>query len=140
LFAQNTAPVVDDIPDQTIAEGATFATIALNDYVADVETPDADIVWTYTGNTDLTVSIVSQVATITIPDVDWNGNETITFTATDDDATDPLFDSDAATFTVTAVNDVPVVSDIPNQTIDEGNTFASINLDNQVILISLSAL
>ena len=39
--------------------------------------------WTYTGNTELTVTIVNRVATITIPTADWNGAETITFTATD---------------------------------------------------------
>ncbi len=40
--------------------------------------------WTYSGNTALTVSIdVNRVATITIPDANWNGAETITFTATD---------------------------------------------------------
>jgi len=48
------------------------------------------------------------VATITIPSVNWNGSETITFTATDDDATSPLSASNAATFTVTPVNDAPV--------------------------------
>ncbi len=77
----NEAPVVSGIPDQTIAEGATFATIILDDYVADVDNADSQITWTYTGNTALTVSIVNRVATITIPSADWNGSETITFTA-----------------------------------------------------------
>ena len=63
------------------------------------------------------MSIVDRVATITIPSVDWNGAETITFKATDPGR---LFDDDAAMFTVTAVNDPPVVSDIPDQTIAEG--------------------
>ena len=49
-------------------------------------------------------------------------------------ATDPgrLWDDDAAMFTVTAVNDPPVVSDIPDQTIAEGSSFATITLDNYV--------
>ena len=79
-----TGPVVSDIPDQTIAEGATFATVDLDALVDDVDDADASIVWTYAGNTELTVSIdINRVATITIPDVDWFGQETITFTATD---------------------------------------------------------
>ena len=125
----NDAPVVSDIPNQTIAEGATFATISLDDYVTDIDNTDNEITWTATGATQLSVAIVSRVATITIPNADWNGSETITFTATDPGL---LSDSDPATFTVTAVNDAPIVLDIPNQTIPEGATFTQINLDNYV--------
>ena len=95
----NNAPDVTDIPDQTIDEGSSFTTINLNDYVSDVETADADIVWSWAGNTALSVSIVGQVATIGTPYPDWTGMETITFTATDAGL---LTDSDTATFTVTA--------------------------------------
>jgi hypothetical protein len=102
-------PVVSDIPDQTIAEGSTFATINLDDYVSDVDNTDAEMTWTHSGATELTVSInASRVATITIPNEDWNGSETITFTATDPGL---LSDSDAAIFTVTPVNDPPVAAD-----------------------------
>ena len=130
VTAVNDAPVVTDIPNQTIAEGASFVTIALDGYVSDVDNTDAEMTWTYSGNTALTVSInASRVATITIPNADWNGNETITFRATDPGA---LFSSDPATFTVTAVNDAPVVTDIPNQTIAEGASFVTIALDGYV--------
>ena len=125
----NDAPVVSDIPDQTVAEGASFTTINLDDYVFDIDDSDEDLDWSFSGNTDLTINIVEQVATITIPDADWNGFETITFTATDPD---DLFDEDDATFTVTAVNDAPVVTGIPDQTILEGASFATIYLDSYV--------
>ena len=127
--AVNDAPVVTTIPDQTIDEGSTFATINLDDYVSDIDNLDSEIAWTYSGNTQLTVDITARVATITIPDIDWNGAETITFTATDPGL---LSDNDAAVFTVNAVNDPPVVAGIPDQTIDEGSTFATINLDDYV--------
>ncbi|MCP4569455.1 MAG: hypothetical protein GY841_17910, partial [FCB group bacterium] len=129
VTGDNDAPVVTDIPDQTIDEGLTFATINLDDYVSDIDNADAEIVWTYSGNSALTVDITARVATITIPSIDWNGAETITFRATDPGT---LFDEDAATFTVNAVNDAPVVTDIPDQTIDEGLTFTTINLDDFV--------
>ncbi|MBE3140210.1 MAG: hypothetical protein IMZ53_06475, partial [Thermoplasmata archaeon] len=122
-------PVVTDIPDQTIAEGSSFATIALDNYVSDADNTDAQMTWTYSGNSQLSVSIVARVATITIPNLDWNGAEMITFRATDPGL---LWDDDAATFTVTAVNDPPVVTDIPSQTIAEGSSFATIALDNYV--------
>ena len=125
-FAQ-TAPVVADIPGQTIAEGSTFVTISLDDYVSDAEDADSALSWSYTGNTDLLVSIdADRVATIGIPDVDWYGSETITFIATDSSL---LSDSDPATFEVTAVNDAPVVGDIPGQTVAEGSTFTTVDLN-----------
>ena len=117
IEAVNDAPVVTGIPDQTIAEGESFVTISLDAYVADADNTDAEMTWSYSGNTDLTVSIVDRVATIGIPDADWNGAETITFKATDPGA---LWDDDAAVFTVTAENDAPVVTGIPDQTIAEG--------------------
>ena len=124
------APVVSDIPDQTIAEGESFTAINLTDYVTDPDNDVAtEIIWTYSGNTELLVDITANVATITVPSAQWNGSETITFTATDPGG---LFDSDAATFTVTAVNDPPVVSDIPDQTIAEGGSFTAINLTDYV--------
>ncbi len=119
VTAVNDPPVVSGIPDQTIAEGSTFATINLDDYVTDVDNTDAQMTWTYSGNSELTVSIVARVATITLPSLDWNGAETITFRATDPGA---LYGEDSATFTVTAENDPPVVT-------SETPTNNSINID-----------
>ena len=36
-YFDNTPPVVGGIPDQTVVEGGSFATINLDDYVSDVE-------------------------------------------------------------------------------------------------------
>ncbi|KAA3614966.1 MAG: tandem-95 repeat protein [Calditrichaeota bacterium] len=130
ITAVNDAPVVSDIPDQTISEGSTFTTIPLDNYVMDVDDADADISWVYSGNNQLTVTInASRVATITIPNINWSGSETILFKATD---TGALADSNSAIFVVNAVNDAPVVEGIPNQSIAEGETFATISLDNYV--------
>jgi len=128
---ENIAPNVTDIPGQTVSEGSSFSTINLNNYVSDIETSDANITWTYSGNSPYTVSIVNNIATVTIPNSNWYGSRTITFTATDDGA-GPLSDNDAATFTVNPVNDRPMVTDIPNQTIEEGESFTTITLDNYV--------
>jgi len=100
--------VVGDIPDQTIVEGASFATINLDDYVTDADNTDDQMTWTYSGESELTVSIDgNRVATITTPGADWSGNETpgadwsgnetITFRATDPGL---LYAEDDATFTV----------------------------------------
>ena len=130
IVGDNNPPVVSDIPDQTIDEGSTFTNINLDNYVTDVDDTNDEMTWTYSGNTDLIVSIdANRFAIITIPNENWTGSETITFRATDPGG---LWDEDAATFSVTAVNDAPIVTDIPDQTIDEGSTFTNINLDNYV--------
>jgi len=96
----STAPVVSDIPDQTIEEGETFATFDLDNYVTDPDNTDAELTWTHSGNSALSVNInsSSHVATITASS-GWNGSETITFRATDPDT---QYDEDSATFTVNA--------------------------------------
>ncbi len=124
------APVVAGIPDQTVAEDQPFATIPLDNYVTDPDTPLGDIQWTATGNILLSVNInaITHIATVTAP-ANWNGSETITFTATDPQNGTG---SDPVTFTATPVNDPPVVSGIPDQTIAEGASFLTITLDNYV--------
>jgi len=89
-------PVVSDIPNQQIAYGGGFTIIDLDDYVTDPDTPDNQIIWTYTGNTNIVISIIDRIAT-PAPAPGWWGNETITFIATDPTS---LFDSDSAVFTV----------------------------------------
>jgi hypothetical protein len=126
----NDPPVVDDIPDQDVDEGTAFATITLDDFVADADDADNTITWTSTGQTNLNVVITNRVATITVNDPEWNGSESIVFLAED-----PLGgqDSDTAVFTVTPVNDSPVVSDIPDLGISEGQGLAQgIDLDGFV--------
>ena len=122
-------PLTSDIPDQTVAKGETFSTFDLDDYVDDPDNADSELEWTYSGNTELTVSIdANHVATIGIPNSNWYGSETITFTAMDPDS---FFNLDSATFTVEN-NEAPAVSDIPDQTVNQGEEFAQISLDDYV--------
>jgi hypothetical protein len=130
LSWSNEPPVVSNIPDQSVAEGSAFATINLDDYVADPDNADDEITWTFSGDVDVTVTITDRVATLTADDPDWNGTDMVTFTAEDPDGET---DSDQATFTVTTVNDPPVVDAIPNQSIAEDSSFAQINLDDYVV-------
>jgi hypothetical protein len=125
----NDPPVVGDIPDQEIAEGDSFATIALDDFVTDADNDITTLMWTATGQTDLVVDITDRIATITVTDPEWNGSETITFQAEDPDGETG---SDQAIFTLTWVNDPPVIDVIPNQTIAEGGSFTPIDLNDYV--------
>jgi hypothetical protein len=115
-------PVISDIPNQTIAEGDSFAQITLDAYVSDPDDPDEDLVWTYSGNSQLSITIdVNRRATIAVPHPDWNGNETVTFRVTDPTG---LFDTDEATFTVTPVNDPPQITSAPLTGATQGSPYS----------------
>jgi PKD repeat protein len=128
MTSVNDAPVVSDISDQTILEDSSFATILLDNFVSDIEDAYSQITWTATGQTDLTITITDRVATIEAEN-NWYGIETITFIAQDSEG---LTSSDTAIFTVTSVNDAPVISDVGDQTIDEDFSFTSISLDQYI--------
>ena len=100
-------PLVSDIPDQTITQGFDFNPIYLDDFVTD-DTPDDEIVWTYTGNTNLFVDInPMRIAIISATNTEWTGSETVVFTATDPIG---LHSSDAVKFTVIEKPDLDSMS------------------------------
>ncbi|MCQ2106432.1 MAG: tandem-95 repeat protein [Fibrobacter sp.] len=127
---ENNAPSVNGIPGESIDEGGKFAPIKLDNYVSDDMDKPNQLKWSVTGNKKLKVSISpDRVATIETPDQYWNGNEDITFAATD---TKGAVGSETVNFNVESVNNPPVVAQIPDQTIDEGKKFAKIKLDDYV--------
>jgi len=123
-------PIVGDIPDEQVVEDVPFFVIDLNTLVDDANHADNEIMWTYSGNTDLTVDITAGLATIDAPD-NWFGDETITFRATDPDAN---YNEDAATFEATSVNDPPeVVSPIDDVLADENDPPINDHADLNVV-------
>ncbi len=110
---------LNGIPNQCITPGEDFVTFDLDDYVVG----DAPFSWSFSGNTDLAVTIGGgNVVTIGYP-YSWTGQETIIFTVMDGLGHTA---SDAAAFTV---SDHPVVGDIPNQTAP----FVPFDLDNYLL-------
>src|SRR4030042_3095663 len=69
--------VISGITDQSVQEGSLFNSIILDDYVTDYEYPDNVLTWRTVGNSELTVDIDpgTRIATVAIPDEDWNGTE-----------------------------------------------------------------
>ena len=59
--------VVANIPNQTIDECATFATITLDDYFSNLDHDDTEMICTYSGKTVLTMDITNRMATSGIP-------------------------------------------------------------------------
>src|SRR5690554_3445016 len=134
----NNPPEVKKIPNQTIAEKKKFSPIKLDDYVSDPDHEKNQIVWeTYVEPTnkkqaegDLSVEIdKNRIASVLTPDSYWYGEAKITFTATDGEFAS---DKTTAIFTVTPVNDPPVVKKHPDQVIQEKEYFESIYLDELV--------
>lgn len=81
---QNQLPVVAEIPDQILGLGGQFFAIALDQYVEDPDHARAQLTWTVSGARDLQVSIdARRIATVRAPSADWQGRETLTFTARD---------------------------------------------------------
>ncbi|MGE3309761.1 MAG: prenyltransferase/squalene oxidase repeat-containing protein [Limisphaerales bacterium] len=96
VSALHLPPQVSPIPDQTVTAPDAFATIQLDDFVADPDHADAEISWTVTGASAIQVAIVNRVVTLSYAG-GTTPSETLTFTATDPDG---LSDTVTATFTV----------------------------------------
>ncbi|HCG8512822.1 TPA: tandem-95 repeat protein, partial [Vibrio parahaemolyticus] len=132
----NDAPTVENaIADQELSEDFATYTIDLNDAFKD---SDSALNFSVSGNSNVLVSIENGIATIS-PTADWNGSETLTFTATD-----PSGESISQTvnFTVAPVADIvadkaTVVEDTPtiinvlsNDTFESTDKVVSLDADN----------
>ncbi|EPJ2794526.1 tandem-95 repeat protein, partial [Vibrio parahaemolyticus] len=137
--AVNDTPVVEsNIADQALAEDFTPYSIDLNTAFSDVDNVDGELTFSVSGNSNIQVAIVNGIATIT-PTADWNGSETLTFTATD-----PSGESISQTvnFTVAPVADIvadnaTVVEDTPtiinvlgNDTFEGKDKVVSLDAEN----------
>ncbi|TNZ93174.1 hypothetical protein CGK40_17360, partial [Vibrio parahaemolyticus] len=113
---------------------ATY-TIDLNDAFKD---SDSALNFSVSGNSNIQVAIVNGIATIT-PTADWNGSETLTFTATDPSGESV---SQPVNFTVAPVADIVadstnVVEDTPtiinvlgNDTFEGKDKVVSLDAEN----------
>ncbi|MDF4475273.1 tandem-95 repeat protein, partial [Vibrio parahaemolyticus] len=132
----NDAPTVENaIADQVLSEDFDTYTIDLNDVFKD---SDSSLEFSVSGNDNIQISIVNGVATIT-PTADWNGSETLTFTATD-----PSGESVSQTvdFTVAPVVDIEadsadvvegtptIINVLGNDTFESTDKVVSLDADN----------
>ncbi|EJL6735387.1 tandem-95 repeat protein [Vibrio alginolyticus] len=137
--AVNDTPVVEsNIADQTLAEDFTPYSIDLNTAFSDVDNADGELTFSVSGNSNIQVAIVNGIATFT-PTADWNGSETLTFTATDPSGESV---SQTVNFTVAPVADIvadkaTVVEDTPtiikvlgNDTFEGNDKVVSLDSNN----------
>ncbi|EJG0705958.1 tandem-95 repeat protein [Vibrio parahaemolyticus] len=132
----NDAPTVENaIADQELSEDFATYTIDLNDAFKD---SDSALNFSVSGNSNVLVSIENGIATIS-PTADWNGSETLTFTATDPNGESI---SQTVNFTVAPVADIvadkaTVVEDTPtiikvlgNDTFEDDGKVVSLDTNN----------
>lgn len=124
----NDGPAISNISDQNISEDAATAAIPFT--IGDVETPAAGLIVSASSsnptlvpsaNIGLSGSGANRAITIT-PATNQSGSATITVTVSDG----ALVASDVFVLSVAAVNDVPTISDLPNQTTSQGTSTAAI--------------
>ncbi|WP_282249176.1 tandem-95 repeat protein [Vibrio campbellii] len=133
----NDKPVVENtIADQSLEEDFTPYTIDLNDAFSDVDNADGELTFSVSGNSNIQVSIVDGIATIT-PTADWNGSEELTFTAEDPSGETV---SQVVDFTVAAVADIvsdsaDIVEDTPTKLDVLGND----NFEGDAPVVSVEA-
>ncbi|EPW6850963.1 tandem-95 repeat protein [Vibrio parahaemolyticus] len=132
----NDAPTVENaIADQVLSEDFDAYTIDLNEVFKDT---DSSLEFSVSGNNSIQISIVNGVATIT-PTADWNGKETITFTAKDpsgesvsqtvDFTVAPVVDIEADSSNV--VEDTPtIINVLGNDTFEDDGKVVSLDTNN----------
>ncbi|TOG41647.1 RTX toxin, partial [Vibrio parahaemolyticus] len=132
----NDAPTVENaIADQELSEDFDVYTIDLNEVFKD---SDSSLKFSVSGNDNIQISIVNGVATIT-PTADWNGKETITFTAKDpsgesvnqtvDFTVAPVVDIEADSADV--VEDTPtIINVLGNDTFESTDKLVSLDAEN----------
>lgn len=125
IFTVNALPQVDEIADQTINSGESFAQFDLDTLVHDPDNSDAQLIWSYPANLELLVQIDAEnIVTITVPNPNWKSSEAIIFTATDPHG------ATASNTAVFSINRAPQITGIPDQTTDINQPFDAINIDD----------
>ena len=119
----NDAPVLAVLINMSTDEDIPLVfTLSAEDLDGDILTFTAE-----SDNENVTTDVAGDHLTLT-PAPNWSGTVGITVTVSDED----FSDSEQFELTVTPVNDAPVVTDIPDETIVEGGTFATISLNEFV--------
>ncbi len=122
----NDAPIVENIPDVNFDEDTTLTTLwSLYDYLTDIDNPDDEVTWSYSGDNYISVNINANGTVTFDSPQNWYGQENITFIATDIGL---LSDSYNITVTVNAVNDAPVITPIVYLEFDEDSS-TTLNLN-----------
>lgn len=129
ITAVNDPPQINNFPDQKIDQYQPFPPIHLDACVFDPDNQDSQLIWTYFGNSNIRFSINNGILTASADNPEWYGSEMITFVVTDPGQKQG---SKKVVFSVNKVDAAPGISEISSQTINEGESFSPIDLDQCV--------
>ncbi|MHA1279568.1 MAG: hypothetical protein ACTSQ8_20390, partial [Candidatus Helarchaeota archaeon] len=123
-------PVFSSLPQITLNEDEIHKKYKsyFYPYIEDKSDPDENLTFQFGNGTYITTQFLNDTLEI-IPDPNWFGTDSFMVIVTDPTN---LSDTTYQIIVINPVNDAPVVSDILDQTINEGENFATINLDDYV--------
>ena len=128
INAVNDAPVITEgtSTSVTMSEDGSPTPFSLTLNVMDMDTGGGFLTWSIAtpashGTASASGSGLSKVIDYT-PTADYNGPDSFVVQVSDGISTDTI----TVNVTITAVNDAPVITDIPDQTIAEGGSFVTI--------------
>ena len=127
-----TGPIISGLPDIEFDEDDSY-TLDLNDYVTDPDHTDAEMTWTFSGNTNILISIDSDNEATFTATPNWNGDEDITFRVEDPDGN---FDEETINVEVEEENDPTIWLPLSDQTIDEDSPTGTIVYANIASMVS----
>ncbi|KAA3610995.1 MAG: T9SS C-terminal target domain-containing protein [Calditrichaeota bacterium] len=143
--ADITPPIFAAIPIQTTTENKPFADLDLGSYTYDGDNSSEELTWSNFGNQKILVQQQNSLFSFSIAaaDSEWAGSEDISFVSSDPDGNT---DTTEVTFSVIAVNDIPVIAEIDDQKVDAGEEFTAIDFatlvsdaDNSLSELTLAA-
>jgi hypothetical protein len=108
-------PVFRALPEVSFGEDSS-ATLRLAGYVTDPDNTPAQMRWAVSGNTNIKVRLLANVATFSA-EKDWNGSETVTLTVSGPAGASA---EQRVVVTVRPVNDRPQVLPIPELSVEAG--------------------
>ncbi|CAG7628791.1 tandem-95 repeat protein [Paenibacillus allorhizosphaerae] len=122
----NDAPTISNVPDQTIDEDSSTAALLVT--IGDIDDPADSLTLTATSDNmalvpNATIVLAGSGTNRTVkvtPTANASGTATITLTLSDGAMTA----TDSFVVTVSAINDAPTISNVPDQTIDEDSSTA----------------
>ena len=130
ILLVNDLPAFVEFAGFTIAEGDTFAPVALRELAHDDDHSAEELVWQVLNADALTIAVSEDdILTVTTPGPDWYGTDELLFRVRDPEG---AVANAHVPFTVESVNDPPVVSALPAQAVAIGGDFLPVPLDGYV--------
>ena len=127
---QDFAPVISGIPNQAVEMGTLFSAFDLIDFVQIYD--NDEVTYSFNDPQNLEVNITGSIVSISAPDENWIGSNSIIFTVIDN-SENSFSTSDTADFEILSLDDPPALTIIADQIVEIGQEFTPIDLNSHLI-------